>query len=133
MSKHASTGTAMECEVFSQGTARDADRWWYHGDTERGCRRILEADRPFRNCRRVSFSSCKDGCQHKAEHTHVIRARVFVEGSLQYSVDMEGNGLIRDGELWLHVKDPRCIKVDRDYIQPIDKARVEASSQATLL
>lgn len=122
MSKYASASTAEECEAFSQGTAPDKGRWWYRGDTEQGCRRLVISVKPFDGFDIVHFSSCTDGCQHRAEHTHVIRARVHVVDSRQYSLDDHcGNGLIREGELWLHVKDPRCIMVDRDYVQPLAK------------
>ena len=115
MSKYACQGSEKKCEEFSEGTAKDTDKWWYHGGTERECCSILGESRPFIGCHRVDFSSFKDGCVHRCDHTHVIRARVKVTDSLQYSIEDRGNGAIREGELWLFVKDPECIMIDRDY------------------
>src|SRR5579862_1709621 len=97
MSKFAKTGTTSECEEFSVGTVPETDVWWYHGTTEEDAKALLNSAKPFDDDKvDVHFSSHESGCRHKAEHTHVVRARVnFAQG--EYGIEIrECGGAIRE-------------------------------------
>lgn len=127
--KESHLGTEQECIEFSEGTDPETEGWWYHSGTESECRALSTGEARVRTKGKHDFwfSRCEVGANHKAEHTHVIRATVNVSEDFRDEwrmEDPENNGLAA-GYRWLCVSDPRRFMIERDWIRRNDEIDLE--------